>query len=214
MLAKESIEYLDHMGDDLSVANAARVSMDKHHEILEKGDLGLIRYLANHNHFTPFTHATIKMRETVPIFVARQRFKHTVGFSYNEISRRYVSDDPQFYYIDEWRMKPSDNIKQGSGQTFSPDMNKHFSQGYRKHCDASLKLYQEYLANDVAPELARSVLPQSMLTSYIVTGSLYAWLNMIKLRVDDHAQKEIQDLAIKARHIVRKLFPISSEAIL
>lgn len=109
------IELINSMGDDLTVVNSARVSFDKESEwenitpagpidhLLTEKDTKLINYLAKHNHFTPFTHCTITMRETVPIFVARQRFKHTIGFSYNEVSRRYVSDDPEFFYPDVWR---------------------------------------------------------------------------------------------------------------
>ena len=104
---KSTVEYVDHMGNDDTVVNAARVSMDKEADQFtgEKNDR-LIKYLATHNHFTPFTHPMITLRETVPIFVARQRFKHVVGFTYNEVSRRYVDDTPDFYVPDVWRSRP------------------------------------------------------------------------------------------------------------
>ena len=114
-------EYIDHLGTDLTVVNAARVSFSKESEVftcrdeVEKGsDEGLISYLAKHNHWTPFSHPQITMRETVPIFVARQRFKHMVGFTYNEVSRRYVDDTPEFFSPDVWRQRPDGSMKQGS----------------------------------------------------------------------------------------------------
>ena len=116
---------INHMGTDLTVVNAARVSFNKESDwehvtpagrlvgVLTEKDEKLINYLGKHNHFTPFTHCTITMREDVPIFIARQRFKHTIGFSYNEISRRYVDSLPEFYTPKEWR-KRAENAKQGS----------------------------------------------------------------------------------------------------
>lgn len=114
-------EYVNHMGDDLTVVNAARVSFDKEstwkicESVLHDADHKLISYLAKHNHWTPFSHCMITMREKVPIFVARERFRHTVGFSYNEVSRRYVDDEPEFYHPEVWRSRPVGNVKQGSG---------------------------------------------------------------------------------------------------
>ena len=115
------VELVDSMGTDLTVVNAARVSFNKESayklnemgEHLEDKDARLLKYLADHDHFTPFTHVTVTMREKVPLFVARQRFKHTIGFSYNEVSRRYVDEDPEFYKPDKWRGKAADK-KQGS----------------------------------------------------------------------------------------------------
>ena len=106
-------EYIDHLGSDLTVVNAARVSMDKHHMEFEEGDKKLLTYLATHNHWTPFSHPQITMRETVPIFIARQRFKHMVGFTYNEVSRRYVDTPPELFDV-QHRLRPDGSIKQGS----------------------------------------------------------------------------------------------------
>ena len=113
-------EYIDHLGSDITVVNSARVSFNKESQFENTGELSskdakLINYLAKHNHFTPFTHPQITLRETVPIFVARQRFKHMVGFTYNEVSRRYVDDTPEFYFPAEWRTRPDGSLKQGSG---------------------------------------------------------------------------------------------------
>lgn len=213
-------EMIDSMGDDNRVVDAARVSFSKIAEnYTEEQNARLIKYLATHNHFTPFTHNAITMRETVPIFVARQRFKHTVGFSYNEVSRRYVDEEPEFFFPDEWRLK-AENKKQGSSDKVltSFDYATHeegeysledaFSV-YENVLETCLKAYNELLENNVAPEQARMVLPQSMYTSYYVTGSLAAWARAYKLRVDPHAQYEIRTLAEQWDQIIRPLFPIS-----
>lgn len=199
------VKLIDVMGDDARVANAARVSFDKETypdedgNILER-DQKLIAYLARHNHWTPFSHVQITMREEVPIFVARQRFKHMVGFTYNEVSRRYVDSPPQFFTPDVWRGR-AENKKQGSSDEeisflkvdseYSPSV----GYVYQEAVEACMYAYQLMLDGGVAPEQARMILPQSMMTSYYVTGSLAAWARAYKLRIDPHAQKEIQDLA-------------------
>tara|TARA_R110000822_G_scaffold1244_7_gene5569 strand:+ start:3346 stop:4047 length:702 start_codon:yes stop_codon:yes gene_type:complete len=211
-------ELISAMGSDTTVCNAARVSNEKLSEVEQDGtelidrqlterDKNLIIYLAKHNHFTPFTHCMITMRETVPIFVARQRFKHTVGFSYNEISRRYVKDTPQFYDPPFFR-KAAPSIKQGS---LSEPLDKQY---YSKRIYDNLMLevehtYNELIREGVAPEQARMVLPMSTLTSYFVTGSLSAFARAYNLRSDSHAQKEIQDLALQWDLICASLYPVS-----
>lgn len=208
-------EYINHMGDDLTVANAARVSFNKESDWeygknLKIGDKKLIKYLANHNHFTPFTHCMITMREKVPIFVARQRFKHTVGFSYNEVSRRYVDDDPEFFTPDAWRGAPTDGAKQGSSGIIE---NGFLDDDLHHHHSNCVEFYKLLLGDGVAPEQARMVLPQSMYTEYYVTGSLAAWARAYKLRIDSHAQKEIQDLAKQWDEVIEPLFPVSWKAL-
>jgi len=220
------------MGSDLTVVNSARVSFDKesewevNHSVrkeLSSKDAALIRYLAKHNHFTPFTHCMVTLRETVPIFVARQRFKHTIGFSYNEISRRYVDDTPEFYLPDLWRFK-ADNVKQGSHYTglTSQEVNgklrdKEEANGLilspEEIYDDCLKTYKQLLSIGVCAEQARMVLPQSMYTSYYVTGSLSAFARAYKLRIDKHAQKEIQELAESWNNIIKDLYPVSWKAL-
>lgn len=216
-----NVELVDQMGTDLTVVNAARVSFDKESEWIDvqtdynggacpgmgKGlvdkDQRLIYYLAKHEHFTPFTHVMITMRETVPIFVARQRFKHVIGFSYNEISRRYVDDSPDFFFPEVWREK-ADNKKQGSGDgTIQEAFFHNYAEGYTAdigftysaYIESAKLFYQSLIDAGVAPEQARMVLPQSMMTSYYVTGSLAAWARAYKLRSSPDAQAEIQDLA-------------------
>lgn len=222
-------ELVDHMGSDLTVVNAARVSMDKESDwawdntesgygeplkVLSEKDKKLISYLSKHNHFTPFTHAVITIRETVPIFVARQRFKHTVGFTYNEVSRRYVDDKPEFHIPTVWR-KRAENVKQGSSDE-SVDVvrvcNEYDIPPHDIYEDAVMACeyaYELLIDGGVAPEQARMVLPQSMMTSYYVTGSLAAFARAYKLRSDPHAQLEIRELAKQWDEIIRPLFPES-----
>ena len=219
-------EYIDHMGNDLTVVNSARVSFSKESDeftyrkdITKGSDEGLVEYLAKHQHFTPFTHPQITVRETVPIFVARQRFKHVVGFTYNEVSRRYVDDTPEFFVPEVWRSKPEGSIKQGSGSDIVAEIgNDEYGygtiegayEGLLDHCEM---VYNDMLRAEVAPEQARMVLPQSMYTSYYVTGSLAAWARAYKQRIDPHAQVEIQDLAKQWDSIIRPLFPVSWDAL-
>lgn len=239
-------EYIDHMGDDLSVVNSARVSFNKTSEgigvdkfinqedgdglctlsafvpTLNEGDTRLIKFLAKHNHFTPFTHATVTMRETVPIFVARQRFKHVIGFTYNEVSRRYVSDSPDFHIPENWRYRP-ENVKQGSSDTqFVQKFSQPFMNGlksddisteYETHIKNSERLYTEMLESGVCPEQARMILPQSMNTEYYVTGSLMAWARAYELRIKPTAQLEIRLLAKEWDTVMRVLYPVSWKAL-
>ena len=216
------VDYISHMGNDLQVVNAARVSFDKQSEwivqrhtdfieqnILRWEDEKLIKYLAKHDHFTPFTHCVITLRETVPIFVARQRFKHTVGFSYNEVSRRYVDDEPKFYYP-LWRLR-AENKKQGSGNNVDKRHQHEATCAYEEALEACLDCYNNLIRSGVAPEQARMILPQSMYTSYYVTGSLAAFARAYNLRSQEDAQMEIQELAALWSNIIEPLFPVSWE---
>lgn len=202
------VEYVNRMGDDLTVVNAARVSFDKTKYEMDDKDVRLIKYLYNHHHWTPFSHPQITLRETVPIFVARQRFKHMVGFTYNEVSRRYVDYKPEFFVPEGWR-QAAENKKQGSLDTYIP-LNDLFNGKYLNFLTIAEELYEDMLANGVAPEQARMVLPQSMYTSYYVTGSLYAFMNAYRQRSDrSHAQLEIVRLAEMWDEVISPLFPVS-----
>jgi thymidylate synthase (FAD) len=213
-------ELIDVMGDDLRVANAARVSFDKEtywdivyadgDKDLAVRDQKLINYLATHGHWTPFAHVQITMRETVPIFVARQRFKHMVGFTYNEVSRRYVDDTPEFYFPDAWRGR-AENKKQGSSEEEVEEpvvMWGNDKYDYSQVIDLCVEYYEQMLKAGIAPEQARMVLPQSMYTSYYVTGSLAAWARAYSQRIHEHAQKEIQDLAKQWDDIISNITEI------
>ena len=216
-------ELIDFSGTDLTVVNSARVSFDKESDWnkdipatdikeLKESDVKLINYLAIHNHFTPFTHCTITLRENVPLFVARQRFKHMVGFSYNEVSRRYVDSLPEFYEPKEWRRRAS-NAKQGSSNEIVDISKGAYMNEYQKALKSCEWTYNHLLRLGVCPEQARMVLPQSMYTSYYVTGSLYAFARAYNLRSDPHAQQEIQYLASLWDKIINVLYPNSWSAL-
>ena len=204
-------EYITHMGDDLMVVNAARVSFGKQKSAMDEKDAKLIGYLARHNHWTPFANPQITLRETVPIFVARQRFKHMVGFTYNEVSRRYVDDEPEFFAPDVWRSRPDGSVKQGSGEVHGNSGSwAETAANTTRHC---LNIYNAMIADGIAPEQARMILPQSMMTSYYVTGSLAAFARFYRQRSDSHAQIEIQDLARQVGEIIEPLYPVSWKAL-
>ncbi len=213
------VEYVDHMGDDLTVVNSARVSFDKESEYdqylkLKDGDVKLIHYLAKHGHWTPFSHPMVTVRVTVPIFVARQLFKHKVGMTENEVSRRYVDDDPEFYFPETWRAKPTDGAKQGSSQEpLDQRIIDYYDDEYSVLISYVECLYNEMIDDGVAPEQARMILPQSMYTSWYWTGSLAAFARIYKQRSDSHAQQETQEVAKMLDRIIRPLFPVSWEAL-
>lgn len=205
-------EYISHMGDDLTVVNAARVSFAKESAELEGRDEKLISYLSKHGHWSPFSHPQITLRYTVPIFVARQEFKHIVGFTRNEESRRYIDDDPEFFVPNYWRKRPVNGAKQGSLDESIANNNFYRTQ-YNSYIKLAQEVYEDMIEDGVAPEQARMVLPQSMYTSYYVTGSLAAFARFYKQRSDPHAQKEIQDLAEMVQDIIEPLYPHSWEAL-
>jgi thymidylate synthase (FAD) len=205
------IELLDVFGDDLTVVNAARVSFAKESHEMTAGDEKLVKYLANHNHVTPFFHPQARFRLKMPIFVAREWFRHQIGFARNEVSRRYVDTDPEFWMPTELRERDS-NKKQGSKDT-KIQYNGHCLAKMKNHNDASLTLYKDLMGFGVCPEQARAVLPQSMMTEFIETGSLAAYARLYKLRSDPTAQREIQDLARQVGELLAARFPISWSAL-
>jgi thymidylate synthase (FAD) len=233
-MISNKIEYVDHMGTDLSVVNAARVSHDKEseweidreamskfvgnvppesefHKLSDK-DVKLIKYLATHSHWTPFAHTSITLRITAPVPIRTQFFKHKQGFVENEISRRYVKNTPTFF-MPNWKKKPEGNIKQGSGDDFDLDDSIILSKEYKEACQLGLAAYNTMIIKGVCPEQARFVLPQGMMTTWYWTGSLAAYARFYKLRTDSHAQSEIRTYAKSIGEIIRPLFPVSWKAI-
>ena len=204
-------EYLDHMGSDLSVVNAARVSFAKVKQQLDRDDEKLIQYLAKHQHWTPFAHATISLRMQAPVPVRTQCFKHKQGLVENEESRRYISTMPELFVPAHFRSKPEGSIKQGSGDVH-PD-SEFWRDQYQYQCDAALQVYSAMLQAGIAPEQARFVLPQGVEVSWVWTGSLYAFANFYNKRTDPHAQQEIQQLAHQVGAILASLFPVSWAAL-
>lgn len=214
VLNKGFIEYVSHMGDDLTVVNAARVSFNKESkEFLEK-DEKLLQYLAKHNHWTPFAHPQITLRIKAPISIRTQFFKHKQGFVENEISRRYVTFDPEVYYP-RWRGKPTNGAKQGSDDFLeNPDDSNACHIAYSQAVDQCVDIYHMLLRKGVAPEQARFVLPQGAYTEWWWTGSLAAYARFYGQRSDSHAQWEIREYAQAIGKIIEPLFPASWKALL
>ena len=207
------VECMEKFGDDLTVVNAARVSFHKESHEITEGDKKLIKYLANHNHITPFFHPQARFRIKMPVFVTRQWFKHTVGFSRNEVSRRYVDFTPECWFPNPDEIRERDpKAKQGSKDTPVQNSDEVYTI-MKNHCDNSIKTYEELLSKGVAPEIARTMLPQSMYSEFIETSSLSGYARLCNLRLDPSAQKEIRDYAEAINKIMIELFPVSWEAL-
>jgi len=198
---------IDSMGSDLTAVNAARVSFAKKKDVMDEKDEKLIRYLASHKHWTPFGHIMLQFRITAPIFVARQWYRHTVGFARNEESRRYIRDEPSVFHPTNWRSKPEGSIKQGSGTVH--ESSAAWRVEYNVHVDSSLDMYNRMIDDGVAPEQARMVLPQGTETSWVETASLYAYARLCNERMQPDAQVEIRDLAEKVYDQCREVAPVS-----
>lgn len=221
------------MGTDLSVVNAARVSFDKESELeavyktvgrddlgymekldyykLKDSDVKLINYLAKHKHFSPFNHSFLTFRIKAPIFVARQLVKHKF-MPWNEVSRRYVDSEPEFYIPDGFRKK-SENVKQGSAEGFI-EHNENAIDCLQRDTEAQLRAYLEYLDAGVCAEQARMVLPQNTMTEWIWSGTLGAYADMLKLRLDPHTQYESRIVAQLIEKQIAEKFPVSLKALL
>ena len=208
------VDYLDHMGDDLRVANVARVSFDNWKEQFDDKDARLIAYLLEHQHTSPFRHAYLSMRVHAPIFVLRQWGKHQVGCAWNERSMRYVHvPDVLLWHPSNWR-KQAKNSKQGSSdERFSLQEEADLDQGAHYAAMQSVDEYNRMVEAGVAREQARTILPQSMYTEVIWTASLQAVLHFLALRLDSHAQLEIREFAEAVRVITREFFPVTMEAV-
>jgi thymidylate synthase (FAD) len=238
ILDKGHVQYMDHMGSDLTVVNAARVSFDKEsewdwihgtktvHEPCDQGHFGtsyeritrtkklsdrdtkLINYLAKHNHWTPFGQCNLQLRIKMPIFVARQMMRSNIGIVWNEVSRRYVDNPPEAYMSDVWRSRPTGGMKQGSG---SEEI--QVDESDEKHLELMLGYYNTMIADGIAPEQARAFLPQSTYTEVVGNFTLAALARVCALRIDPHAQWEIQEYARAMSEIAEQYFPVSWKAL-
>lgn len=207
-----SVELIDAMGGDIRVCNAARVSFNKQKDFFEDGDERLLDFLAREKHFTPFTHVMCTFRIKMPIFIARQWFKHQVGFTRNEVSRRYVDYEPEFFIPDMWRLRAKEK-KQGSSNQISLDSSE-VSNGVKNLSKLCAETY-EYLMEEkiICPEQARSVLPQNMYTEFYETASLAGYARIMSLRDKPDAQLEIQQYAKAVDNLIKDVAPYSWEAL-
>ena len=201
-----NVQLIDKMGSDLSVVNAARVSFAKRKEVIDEKDEKLIKYLAEHNHWSPFGHTSLQFLIKAPVFVARQLVKHQVGLVWNEVSRRYVDDKPEFYIPFMWR-KRAENKKQGSSdEEIEYDITDFVSK--------SKELYNDMLESDIAPEMARMILPQNMMTEWYWSGSLMAFARVVNLRIKEDTQEETRVIATHIDKHLKDHFPISAKHLL
>ena len=240
------VELVDYMGSDLSVVNSARVSFNKKSKAksseikkvslyssgeveveipkLKERDEKLIRYLARHQHWTPFAHTCVTFHIKAPMFVARQLQKHQIGLVWNEVSRRYIKEDPEFYIPEQWRYQ-ADNVKQGSSEDFikDDDLDVKIKKEYNNEYDWSDDLvltpfeisedskstYKTLLDIGICPEQARMVLPQNTYTEWYWTGSLFAFARVCKLRCAKDTQKETRDIANQILSLCSEIYPVS-----
>lgn len=216
-----TVEYVDHMGTDLSVVNAARVSFGVEKKELDDKDIKLINYLIQHNHTSPFEHCTLTLRFVVPLFIRSQHHRHRT-WSYNEISRRYTSVDMKFYSPPEFRTQHKSNRQASNDDLVNPILDSSYmaigfekaSDAVMKHNKRSLNLYNALIAAGVCREQARGVLPQNLYTSYIGSVNLNNLLKFIALRLHEGAQWEIVKVAEACLKIAREYFPVATEAYL
>ena len=221
-----SVEYVSHMGSDLSVVNSARVSFGAEKDSVDEKDIKLINYLIKHNHTSPFEHCAITMRFTVPLFIRSQHHRHRT-WAYNEISRRYTSVDMQFYSPKEFRTQHKSNRQASTDSLVNPDLNNGISNvgefqvsipsylasdAVENHNQKSLRLYEQLIESGVCREQARGVLPQNLYTQYFGTANLHNLLKFVSLRSHEGAQWEIQRVADACLEIAEKHFPESVRA--
>ena len=200
-----NVNLIDVMGTDLSVVNAARVSFAKESNEFSKQDAKLIHYLAKHNHWSPFGHASLQFRIKAPIFVARQLVKHQVGLVWNEVSRRYVDDEPEFYIPSEWRLKADDKKQGSSDETIEYNLGSTL--------EFIKTTYQNMLRANIAPEMARMILPQNLYTEWYWSGTLMAFARVCNLRCKPDTQWETQQIANLIDIESKQHFPTSWRAL-
>ena len=220
MFTNYECELIDSMGSDLTVVNAARVSFSAHKKpnegkytvkpaLIEK-DVKLLKFLADHKHTSPFEHCTITFRIKCPLFIARQIMRHRT-FSYNEISRRYTSKDIEFWSPAHMREQSINNL-QCSGERLEEDKSKEIVETYQTFIKDAFSLYEQFLEAGVSREQARAILPQSMHTTFYMTGNLLNWFKFIKLRRTTEAQPEVKVIAVDIARELVKLYPESCSA--
>ena len=200
------VSLVDKMGTDLTVVNSARVSYAKTKTTFDAKDEKLIKYLAEHEHWSPFAHASMQFRIKAPVFVARQLVKHQVGLVWNEVSRRYVDDKPELFHPEAWRGRPKNSKQGSSGELELDTITKHRYEIAMLEC---INVYNSLLQKNVAPEQARMVLPQSMMTEWYWSGTVYAFARVCNLRCKPDTQQETQEVANEIDRLTNEAFPRS-----
>lgn len=206
------VDYISHMGNELTVVNAARVSFGNEKEQLDKKDKKLIKYLAEHDHMSPFEHLTLTVKVEVPLYIRSQIHRHRT-FSYNEISRRYTDKDMTFYVPDVFRKQHKSN-RQASEGSVDPLQNEVLGAAMMLHHEKALEFYYLLISKGVCKEQARGVLPQNLMTEFYMTGNLRNFIHFIKLREHEGAQYEVQEVANQLKNIIRDKFGYAAQVLL
>ena len=212
ILAPSSVELIDHMGDDLRACHAARVSLLRDGDDLQGNELSgrdvkLLRFLMEERHTSPFEHSVVTFRVCAPLPVVAQIMRHRT-FSYNQSSRRYTSDELQFFDTAEWRQQGAQNLQCSAG-SLDLEKNEQLTARYREHCVKSLELYAQFLELGCSREQARFLLPQSLMARFYMTGNLHNYLRFLILRDSEHAQPECREIAVQMREQLKNIFPVT-----
>lgn len=219
VLDKGYVRYVDHLGSDLTVVNAARASFLKESDDFGEADAKLLRYLIRKNEWSPFRHAFFSVEISAPLMVARQWWKYCVGSdhtmqAWNEASRRYITIEPEFYVPrpDQWRSVP-ENKKQGSGEPIDISNGAWLTGRLAEYIGEGMELYESALEMGVAPEQARLLLPAyGMYTTWRWTSSINSMAHFLTERIAEGAQHEITDYAYAVRDLVMPYFPVCLES--
>ena len=207
-----SIELINHMGSDIDIVNAARVSFGKRKDLMDEKDEILLKYLADHGHTTPFEHTSMTFHIICPLFVRSQWHRHRT-WSYNEISRRYTAEDLKFFVPKKWRLQDKKRNLQGSDGYLEKTLSDFLTQDVRDHIKNSLKIFYRMKDQDIANEMARMVLPQNLYTEYYGTVNLHNAAKFLSLRMDEHAQWEIRQYANAMAELIKPIFPVASKVL-
>lgn len=210
--SESSVELIDHMGDDMRACHAARVSLLRDGDDLQGNELSgrdvqLIHFLMREKHTSPFEHSVITFRVHAPLPVVAQIMRHRT-FSYNQGSRRYTSDQLEFFNATEWRLQGEKNLQCSAG-ALDPDKSALITERYREHCVSSLNLYWEMIELGCSREQARLLLPQGLMARFYMTGNLHNYLKFLILRDSEHAQPECREIAVQMRAHLKNIFPVT-----
>lgn len=210
---KMTVTPVQMMGTDLTTVNAARISFNGEKEMLDVKDEKLINFLAKNKHMSPFEHSTATFIIECPLFIRSQIHRHRT-FAYNEVSRRYTSEDLAFYIPEALRQQAKSNRQASEGE-LQESAKKHSSmKAIQYGIEKSVNVYEELIDNSVAREIARGSLPQNLMTRFFMTGNLRNWAHFIELRIDSHAQVEAQMIAQQLADQLQERFPVSFGALM
>lgn len=213
VLGQIKVSFVDKMGDDLRVVNAARISFDNESDALSAKDEKLIDYLARNEHMSPFEHCTLSIVVECPLYIRSQIHRHRT-FAYNEVSRRYTEEGIEFYLpeVEDIRTQAASN-KQASGEPLDEETAQIAQDWMRNVFENCLRVYHNLLQLGVSKEQARSVLPQALMTRFYMTGNLRNFAHFVRLRDHSHAQKEAQYVARAIKQFMMEAFPVATEAL-